>query len=391
MDIYEKSLELHKLHRGKISINSKVEVKNLNDLALAYSPGVAQPCKEIVKDINTVYDYTNRGNSVAVISDGSAVLGLGNIGAIPALPVMEGKAVLFKTFANIDATPLCIDVHSTEEIIAVVKALAPTFGGILLEDIAAPKCVEIERRLKKELDIPVFHDDQHGTAIIALAAIINVMRLTNKTKDNIRVVMSGAGAAGSSIIKLMADYGIKHIEAFDYDGQIRQVDRLSYDFLKKELLEVVNLEGIKYDSLADALVGADVFLGVSAPNIVSKEMVASMADKCAVFAMANPTPEIMPEDAIEAGAYIVGSGRSDYPNQVNNVLAFPGLFRGVLDAKATCINEEMKMAAANALAYLISDDELTNEYIIPGPFDKRVVTSIAQAVAKCAIDKGLVR
>lgn len=389
--IYEQSLELHKKNHGKLEIKSKVEVNDLNDLSLAYSPGVAEPCREIVKDEENSYVYTNRGNSIAVVSDGSAVLGLGNIGPTAALPVMEGKAILFKKFANIDAIPLCIDSKNPQEVIRFCEMIAPTFGGILLEDIKAPECVEIERTLQERLSIPVFHDDQHGTAIITLAALINTLRLTKKEKEDLRVVVSGAGAAGSSIIKLLADFGVRHIEAFDKDGQIRQCDGAKYDFLKSELLAAVNKEGTLYASLKEAMVGADVFIGVSAPNIVTKEMVASMNEKAAVFAMANPTPEIMPEDALAAGAYIVGSGRSDYPNQVNNVLAFPGLFKGVLQAKATCINEEMKVAAAYGLAYLISDEELAYNYIIPSPFDVRVADTVANAVEKIAIEKGYVR
>lgn len=389
--VYEKSLELHKKHRGKLETRAKVEVNNLDDLSLAYSPGVAQPCREIVKDVENSYVYTNRGNSIAVVSDGSAVLGLGNIGAEAALPVMEGKCVLFKKFADIDAVPLCINAHEPQEIIDVVKALAPTYGGILLEDIGAPKCVEIERTLKKELNIPVFHDDQHGTAIIVLAAIMNTLRLCGKKKEDVRLVMSGAGAAGSSIIKLLYNYGIHHIEAFDIKGQIRQCEKEKYDFLKQELLSCVNLDGVLYDSMKDAMKGADIFVGVSAPNLLDQKAVASMKEGAAVFAMANPTPEIMPEDALAAGVKIVGTGRSDYPNQVNNVLAFPGLFRGVLDAKATRITEDMKIAAAHALADLISDEELKEDYIIPGAFDSRVVPAVAEAVKACAIKNGDVR
>ncbi|MGL5977969.1 MAG: NAD(P)-dependent malic enzyme [Erysipelotrichaceae bacterium] len=389
--VYEASKELHAKHRGKLEIRSKVEVKSIEDLSLAYSPGVAQPCKEIVADEENSYVYTNRGNSVAVVSDGTAVLGLGNIGPCAALPVMEGKSILFKQFANIDAIPLCIDSKSPQDVIRFCEMIAPTFGGILLEDIKAPECVEIERTLKEKLQIPVFHDDQHGTAIITIAAIINTLRLTKKKVETLRVVVSGAGAAGSSIMKLMKDFGIQHIEAFDKDGQIRQSDAHAYDFLKKELLECVNLDGVHYANLAEAMVGADIFVGVSAPNLVTKAMVASMNKQAAVFAMANPTPEIMPEDALEAGALIVGSGRSDYPNQVNNVLAFPGLFKGVLQANATCIDESMKIAAARALAGLIQDEELQPNYIIPSPFDPRVVDAIASEVEAIAKAEGLVR
>lgn len=389
--VYEESLALHKTHKGKLEIHSKVAVERMEDLALAYSPGVAQPCREIVDDEENAYVYTNKGNTIAIVTDGSAVLGLGDIGAKAALPVMEGKAVLFKRFADIDAIPLCIDVHDAEGIITLVKALEPTFAGILMEDISAPKCVAIERTLKETMNIPVFHDDQHGTAIITIAAIANMLRLTGKKKEELRVVTCGVGAAGSSIIKMMHDFGIRHIEAFSSKGQMRQKNKAQYDFLKQELLEYVNQDGLHFDTMADAMVKADVFIGVSAPGLVTKEMVASMNEKSCVLAMANPTPEIMPEDALAAGAYIVGTGRSDYPNQVNNVLAFPGLFRGVLDVKATKITEGMKMAAAMALADLISDEELDSEHIIPTVFDPRVAPAVAKAVAACAKKEGNVR
>lgn len=389
--IYDKSLELHKKHLGKMEIKSKVKVTTSEELALAYSPGVAQPCREIVKDEENSYLYTNRGNSVAVVSNGTAVLGLGNIGPTAALPVMEGKAILFKEFANIDAIPLCIKANKAQEVIAFCEMIAPTFGGILLEDIKAPECVEIERTLKERLNIPVFHDDQHGTAIITLAAIINTLRLTKKKKEELKVVVCGAGAAGSSIIKLLFDFGIHNIEAFDHHGQIRESEKGHYDFLKLELLSYVNQTQVVYTSLAEAMVNSDIFVGVSAPNLVTKEMVASMNQKAAVFAMANPTPEIMPEEAIAAGAFIVGSGRSDYANQVNNVLAFPGLFKGVLQAKATCISEEMKVAAAYGLANLISEEELRHDYVIPSPFDVRVADTVAKEVEKVARNQGLIR
>lgn len=389
--VYEESLALHKLHKGKLEIHSKVAVERMEDLALAYSPGVAQPCREIVDDEENAYVYTNKGNTIAIVTDGSAVLGLGDIGAKAALPVMEGKAVLFKRFADIDAIPLCIDVHDADGIITLVKALEPTFAGILMEDISAPKCVAIERTLKAEMNIPVFHDDQHGTAIITIAAIANMLRLTGKKKEDLRVVTCGVGAAGSSIIKMMHDFGIRHIEAFSSKGQMRQEKKAQYDFLKQELLQYVDQDGLRFDTMADAMVGADVFIGVSAPGLVNKDMVASMNEKSCVLAMANPTPEIMPEDALAAGAYIVGTGRSDYPNQVNNVLAFPGLFRGVLDVKATKITEGMKMAAAMALADLISDEELDPEHIIPTVFDPRVAPAVAKAVAACAKKEGNVR
>ncbi len=309
--VYEESLALHKLHKGKLEIHSKVAVERMEDLALAYSPGVAQPCREIVDDEENAYVYTNKGNTIAIVTDGSAVLGLGDIGAKAALPVMEGKAVLFKRFADIDAIPLCIDVHDADGIITLVKALEPTFAGILMEDISAPKCVAIERTLKAEMNIPVFHDDQHGTAIITIAAIANMLRLTGKKKEDLRVVTCGVGAAGSSIIKMMHDFGIRHIEAFSSKGQMRQEKKAQYDFLKQELLQYVDQDGLRFDTMADAMVGADVFIGVSAPGLVNKDMVASMNEKSCVLAMANPTPEIMPEDALAAGAYIVGTGRSD--------------------------------------------------------------------------------
>lgn len=389
--VYEKSLELHREKRGKLEMTSKVEINNFDDLSLAYSPGVAEPCRAIVENEEASYQVTNRSNLIAIVSDGSAVLGLGNIGATAAMPVMEGKAVLFKRFANVDAIPLCIDVHDEEGICQVIKALEPSFGGILMEDISAPKCVSIERRLKNEMNIPVFHDDQHGTAIIAIAALINILRLTKKKKEELRVVISGAGAAGSSIIKLMSLFGIRHIEAFDIQGQIRQKDKERYDFLKQELLACVNLDGQEYPSMKEAFVKADVFIGVSAPNLVTKEMVASMNEKCAVLAMANPTPEIDPKEAAEAGAYIIGTGRSDYPNQINNVLVFPGLFRGALDSRAKTITEKMKLAAAEALAYLISDEELSRDYLIPSVFDSRVASCIAKEVMRCAQESGNVR
>lgn len=389
--IYDQSLELHKKHLGKMEIKSKVKVTNTEELALAYSPGVAQPCREIVSDEENSYVYTNRGNSVAVVSNGTAVLGLGNIGPSAALPVMEGKAILFKEFANIDAIPLCIKANTAQEVIAFCEMIAPTFGGILLEDIKAPECVEIERTLKERLQIPVFHDDQHGTAIITLAAIINTLRLTKKKKEELKVVVCGAGAAGSSIIKLLYDFGIHNIEAFDHNGQIRESEKGHYDFLKLELLSYVNQSKEVYTSMAQAMVDSDIFVGVSAPNLVTKEMVSSMKPQAAVFAMANPTPEIMPEEALAAGALIVGSGRSDYANQVNNVLAFPGLFKGVLQAKATCISEEMKVAAAYGLANLISEEELRADYVIPSPFDSRVADTVAKEVEKVAHEQGLIR
>lgn len=389
--VYEESLELHAQHRGKLETRAKVEVKDFEGLSLAYSPGVAQPCLEIQKDEENSYLYTNRGNTIAVVSDGSAVLGLGNIGAAAAMPVMEGKSVLFKSFADIDAIPLCIEAHDAESIISFVKALEPSFAGILLEDISAPKCIEIERTLKEEMKIPVFHDDQHGTAIITLAAVINYLKLSKKNKEDVVVVVSGAGAAGSSIVKLLYDFGVRHIEVFDSKGHVCHANKENYNQYKAELLEYSDLDGKTFANIGEAMVGADIFVGVSVPGIINKEMVASMNENPAIFAMANPTPEIMPEDALEAGALVVGTGRSDYPNQVNNVLAFPGLFRGALEAKATKISEEMKQATAFALAGLVSEDELRPDYIIPTAFDERVVPAVKEAVMKVAIEKGDVR
>lgn len=390
MDIYQEALEFHQKLKGKLSIELKAPLNDKHDLSLAYTPGVAKPCLEIAKDKDLAYQYTGKGNTVAVISDGSAVLGLGNIGAIAGLPVMEGKSVLFKRFAGIDSTPLVIDVHDSQGIIDFCKVVAPSFGGINLEDIAAPKCVEIERKLIEELDIPVFHDDQHGTAIVLTAALINSLKLVNKKLEDITVVVSGTGAAGSSIIKMIHSLNVKEIYGFNINGILIKEDSDSYDFLSKELVEITN-HANKRLTLAQALKEADVFIGVSAPNLLDKEMVKSMKDKAIVFPMANPEPEIKYQDAIEAGAYIVGTGRSDYPNQINNVLAFPGLFKGALAVKARKINEEMKMAAALALANLIKENELRPDYIIPSSFDERVANTISEAVAKMAIETGVAR
>lgn len=388
--VFEKSLDLHKKHHGKIEIRSKVSVTNKEELSLAYSPGVAAPCLAIKENPENVYTYTSKGNIVAVVSDGSAVLGLGNIGAKAALPVMEGKAILFKEFANVDAIPICLDTQDTEEIIRTVKLLAPNFGGINLEDISAPRCVEIETRLKNELDIPVFHDDQHGTAIVVVAALINAFKLVKKSFETSKFVVSGAGAAGSSIIKLLIKMGAKNIVVNDIDGIINRDDISNYNFLKAEIAKITNPENIK-GGLKEAMVGADVFIGVSAANILKKEMVATMNKDAIVFAMANPSPEIMPEDALEAGARIVGTGRSDYPNQVNNVLAFPGIFRGALDAKAKKITEEMKIAAAIGIAKLVSDEELNDNFVIPNPFDPRVSKVVAEEVIKIAKEQNITR
>lgn len=389
-DVYERSLELHEKNKGKLSVVSKVKVGNREDLSLAYSPGVAEPCRKIASNKEDVYKYTAKGNLVAVVTDGTAVLGLGDIGPEAALPVMEGKCVLFKEFGDVDAIPICLDTKDTEEIIRTVKLIAPGLGGINLEDISAPRCIEIETRLKQELDIPVFHDDQHGTAIVVAAGLINALKVVNKKIEDIKVVVNGAGAAGSSIIKLVKKLGAKEIIAIDRVGILRRSDKDKYDFSKKELAEITNSKDIA-GGLADAIVGADVFIGVSAPNVLSKDMVRSMNKDAIVFAMANPTPEIMPEEALEAGAAIIGTGRSDYPNQINNVLVFPGLFKGALRAKSKKITEEMKIAAAEGLASLIKDEELRKDYIIPDPFDKRVAEAVAIAVEKIAKEQGICR
>jgi len=394
MDVYKKALELHEKNQGKIEIVSKVSVETKEDLSLAYSPGVAEPCRKIAENKNDVYKYTSKGNLVAVITDGSAVLGLGNIGPEASLPVMEGKSILFKSFAGVDSFPLCLDTQDVEEIIKVCKLVAPGLGGINLEDIRAPKCVEIERRLKEELDIPVFHDDQHGTAIVTTAALINSCKLTGKKIEDLVVVLSGTGAAGSSIAKMLKQLGVKKLFATNSKGVVTNQKYETYDFLVKELLDegvIDSPENLKEDSLASILEGSDVFVGVSVAGIVTKEMVEKMNKDPFIFAMANPTPEIMPEEAIKAGAKIVGTGRSDYPNQVNNVLAFPGIFRGALDANATKITEEMKFAAARAIAEVLEESELREDYVIPNPFDERVAKVVAEAVAKVAKEQGLVR
>lgn len=381
-NLKERSLALHETNTGKISIQSKVNVKNKDDLSLAYSPGVAEPCKEIQKHPKDIYKYTSKGNLVAVVSDGSAVLGLGNIGPYAGLPVMEGKAILFKEFANVDAFPIMLDTQDPDEIIDIVKKISPTFGGINLEDINAPKCVYIERRLKKELNIPVFHDDQHGTAIVTTAALINACKLTNKHLKDLNIVISGTGAAGSSIARLLHEIGVKHIYGYNKDGIVTSKDYNDYSFLLQELLDDNIYQSPEEDvtTLEELMKDKDVFIGVSAKNILTKDMVRSMSAKPFVFAMANPDPEISYEDAVDAGAYIIGTGRSDYPNQINNVLAFPGLFRGALDAKSTAITESMKLTSAKAIASIITEEELTKDYIIPSPFDKRVVEVVSKAV-----------
>lgn len=380
MNYQEESLKLHEEKKGKLSIESKVKLETKDDLSIAYTPGVAEPCKKIAENPEDIYKYTAKGNLVAVVTDGSAVLGLGNIGGAAGMPVMEGKAVLFKGFANVDAFPICLSTQDTEEIIATVKAIAPTFGGINLEDIQAPKCFEIERRLQEELDIPVFHDDQHGTAIVVTAALLNALRLTNQEAKNIKIVVNGPGAAGTAIIKMLNNLGVKDIIAVDSKGIIEKSRKGCEEGHKKHLAEITNKEGLKGD-LTEAIKGAHCFVGVSQPNCVTVEMIRSMAKDPIIFAMANPVPEIMPELAKQAGARVIGTGRSDFPNQINNVLAFPGIFRGALDKRAKKITEEMKLAAAYAIANLISKEELTEDYIIPSPFDKRVAVAVATSVA----------
>ena len=378
MTINEKALELHEKWNGKLDTVSKVQVKTREDLALAYTPGVAEPCKVIAEDPEAAYRYTIKSNTVAVVSDGSAVLGLGNIGPLAAMPVMEGKAVLFKEFGGINAFPICLDTQDTEEIIETVVRIAPAFGGINLEDISAPRCFEIEERLKKLLNIPVFHDDQHGTAIVVLAGIINALKVTGKKKEDCRVVVNGAGSAGVAITKLLLNYGFPHITMCDKTGMLcKGMEGLNW--MQEKMVEVTNLEH-KTGTLADALKGADIFVGVAAPGIVSQEMVTSMNKDSILFAMANPVPEIMPDLAKAAGARVVGTGRSDFPNQVNNVLIFPGIFRGALEGRATAITEEMKLAAANAIAALVDDSELSDENILPAAFDPRVADAVSKAV-----------
>ena len=395
MDIYEKALALHKEHHGKMEINVKVPMETMEDLSMAYTPGVAQPCREIHNNPETVYDYTWKGNSVAVVSDGTAVLGLGDIGPAAGLPVMEGKSILFKKYANIDAVPLCIDTKDPQEIIKFCKQIAPTFGGINLEDISAPRCVEIERTLKKELElkrtmnIPVFHDDQHGTAIVVTAALVNALKVVDKKPEDVTVVVSGTGAAGSSIIHMIHDLGVKEIYGFNINGIVIKDDYDKYDFLTQELTEITNKSN-KRMTMAEAVKEADVFIGVSAPGLLTKEMVQSMKEKPIVFAMANPEPEIKYHDAVNAGAAVVGTGRSDFPNQINNVLAFPGLFRGALDVHATKITEGMKLAAAKGLASLVSDEELNKDYIIPRATDARVAVTVAKAVSDQAIKEDVI-
>ena len=374
----EKALQMHEQWNGKLETAAKAHVNSREDLAIAYTPGVAEPCKVIAKDPEAAYKYTIKSNTVAVVSDGSAVLGLGNIGALAAMPVMEGKAVLFKEFGGVNAVPVCLDTQDTEEIIKTVVNIAPAFGGINLEDISAPRCFEIEERLKELLDIPVFHDDQHGTAIVVLAGIINALKVTGKKKEDCRVVVNGAGSAGVAITKLLLTYGFEHITMCDINGIISQSSP-NLNWMQKQMAEVTNLDG-KTGTLADALKGADIFVGVSAPNIVTQDMVASMNKDAILFAMANPVPEIMPDLAKAAGAKVVGTGRSDFPNQVNNVVAFPGIFKGALEGRAAQITEEMKLATAKAIAGLVADEDLSEDNILPEAFDPRVADAVSRAV-----------
>lgn len=390
MTIREEALHIHRVNKGKLESKSKVPVRNAKDLSLAYSPGVAEPCKAIYDDKSKVYEYTMKGNMVAVVSDGTAVLGLGNIGPEAALPVMEGKAVLFKSFSGVDAFPICLNTTDVDKIVETVKLLEPTFGGVNLEDIAAPNCFVIEERLKKETNIPIFHDDQHGTAIVTVAGLVNALKLVGKKMSDIKVVANGAGAAGIAIINLLYRYGVRNIIMCDSKGAIFESRPYGMNNVKAEVAKYTNNEKIE-GSLADVIKGADVFIGVSVEGALSKAMIESMNDDPIIFAMANPNPEIMPDEAKLAGAKVVGTGRSDFPNQVNNVLAFPGIFRGALDVRATHINEKMKIAAVEAIAALISEDELSADYVIPAPFDPRVAPAVAAGVARAAMETGVAR
>lgn len=380
MDYNKLALEMHEQNKGKIAVRSKVTVKTRDDLSTAYTPGVAEPCRKIRDNKEEVYRYTAKGNLVAVVSDGTAVLGLGDIGPEAAMPVMEGKALLFKEFADIDAFPICLDTKDTEEIIKTVKNIAPCFGGINLEDISAPRCFEIEKRLKEELDIPVFHDDQHGTAIVVAAGLLNALKFVGKKMEDANIVINGAGSAGISICKLLLQFGAGNVVLVDQKGALCPGEDWM-NLAQKDMAEITNKEK-QTGTLTEIIKDKDVFIGVSAPNIVTAEMVSTMADDAIIFAMANPTPEIMPDEAKKGGARVIATGRSDFPNQINNVLVFPGIFRGALDARAGQITEEMKMAAARAIASIISDDELNEEYIIPGAFDERVCKAVAKAVAE---------
>lgn len=389
MDYNKAALEMHESHKGKIEVVSKVQVKTRDDLSTAYTPGVAEPCRKIRDNKEDVYRYTAKGNLVAVVSDGTAVLGLGDIGPYAAMPVMEGKSILFKEFANIDAFPICLDTKDVDEIIETVKRIAPTFGGINLEDISAPRCFEIERRLKEELDIPVFHDDQHGTAIVVSAGILNALKLVGKKPEDVNIVINGAGSAGISICKLLLQIGIGNIVLVDKNGALAKGEEWMNP-AQAAMAEITNKDQ-QHGSLAEIMKGKDAFIGVSAPGVVTAEIVAGMAKDPIVFAMANPVPEIMPEEAVKGGVRVMATGRSDYPNQINNVLVFPGIFRGALDAKATDITEEMKIAAAKAIASIVTEDELNEEYIIPGAFDERVAKAVAKAVADTAKAQGIVK
>lgn len=389
MDYAKESLKKHYEWAGKIEVKATVPVKSKEDLSIAYTPGVAQPCLEIQKDVEKSYELTRRHNLCAVITDGTAVLGLGDIGPEAGMPVMEGKCVLFKSFGDVDAFPLCVKTKDVDEFVNAVALISGSFGGINLEDISAPRCFEIERKLKEKCDIPIFHDDQHGTAVITLAGLINALKVVGKKKEDVKIVTSGAGAAAISIVKLLLSYGFKHVVMCDTKGAIYK-GREHLNWIKEEMAEVTNLEQ-KKGTLADMLVGADIFIGVSAPGTVTTEMVKTMNKDAIIFACANPTPEIFPDDAKAGGAKVIATGRSDYPNQINNVLAFPGIFRGTFDVRAKDINEEMKMAAAKALAGLISDEELSADYIIPAAFDERVGKAVAKAVAQAAKDSGVAR
>ncbi|UFT98016.1 NAD-dependent malic enzyme [Radiobacillus kanasensis] len=389
-NLRDEALHIHRINKGKLTTQSKIPVKNARDLSLAYSPGVAEPCKEIYDQKEAVYEYTMKGNMVAVVSDGSAVLGLGNIGPEAALPVMEGKSVLFKSFAGVDSFPICLDTHDVDEIVRTVKLMEPTFGGVNLEDIAAPNCFVIEERLKRETNIPIFHDDQHGTAIVTVAGLLNALKLVGKKFSDIKVVANGAGAAGIAIIKLLYSFGVRDMIMCDSKGAIFDGRKYGMNEVKDEVARITNKDKIE-GNLEEVMQGADVFIGVSVGGLLSEDMVRSMNDDSIIFAMANPDPEIMPEAAKNAGARVIGTGRSDFPNQVNNVLAFPGIFRGALDVRATRINEKMKIAAAEAIAALISDHELNEDYVIPAPFDPRVAPAVAASVAKAAMDSGVAR
>ena len=389
MNYFDESLKLHEKHLGKIEVKSKIKIETKEDLALAYTPGVAEPCRKIYENEENVYKYTAKGNMVAVVTDGTAILGLGDIGPKAGLPVMEGKAILFKEFANVDAFPICLDTKDVDEIVRTVQLISPGFGGINLEDISAPRCFEIEEKLKKILDIPVFHDDQHGTAIVVLAGLINAAKVVGKKLADLKVVVNGAGSAGTAISKLLLSSGVQNLIVCDKVG-IFYRGMVEIDDAKTALTEITNPENIK-GNLSDALVGADVFIGVSAPGIVTSEMVQTMNKDSIVFGMANPTPEIMPDVAKKAGAKVCGSGRSDYPNQVNNVLVFPGLFRGALDVRAKEINEEMKLAAAYAIANYIKDEDLNENNVIPSALDRGVATKVAEAIAKAAKETGVAR